>query len=412
MQKGNFQELITRQLNGSLLPEEQEALHAALASNADGVELKTAMEELLQQTPPDENYDEAYWAAVAQQIIAIDKPATVTDAIIKPVEKAPFHRIHFLKTTWFRYAAVVLLLLGGVAGFRTLYKKNKAAQITARIEKNRNNDSPPGGNKALLTLANGTTIVLDTAANGQLASQGNISIVKLQNGQLKFVVNPSANTTDTTTNQLNTITTPRGGQYQLQLPDGTHIWLNAETAFTFPTAFTSNMRLVKLNGEAYFEVKEDAAHPFRVALPNTWVDVLGTHFNVNAYPDEKTITTTLLKGKVQVQSGNSQATLLPGYQCRTTNGSNSINQHGNTEEAVAWKNGQFQFKGADVKSIMRQVSRWYNVDVNYIDEVPSAHITGEIPRTLTLRQMTSVLEESGISIWLENDNQLYIAQGQ
>ncbi len=240
----------------------------------------------------------------------------------------------------------------------------------------------PGGNRALLTLADGSTIVLDSASNGMLSRQGNIKVLKLDNGSLSYTgqgMKKSANNETV----FNTISTPRGGQYQVTLSDGTKVWLNAASSISFPVAFTATGRSVSVTGEAYFEVAHDRHRPFKVQINNSEIEVLGTHFNVNAYEDEATVRTTLLEGKIKqtTKDGTLQKILLQGQQSDIRkNGEISVSSNVDTEEAVAWMQGNFQFRSADLRAVLRQVSRWYDVDIEYKGNV-DLHFTGQLPRS-------------------------------
>jgi len=264
-------------------------------------------------------------------------------------------------------------------------------------------DVAPGGDKAVLTLADGTKIVLDTAANGSLAQQGGISVIKL-GGQLTY---DAENGTKEVL--YNTITTPRGGQYQLELADGSKVWLNAASSLRYPTAFVGKERLVELIGEGYFEVAHNATQPFRVRVNavsgqggQMEVTVLGTHFNINSYSDEPHAKTTLLEGRVQVKKGDRYIYLNPGQQASVEDGSSAIRVANNVdvEEVVAWKNGLIQFSGADLGVVMRNISRWYNIEVSY-SNIESAHLSGRVSRNLKLSQVITVLQESGIDVKME-----------
>jgi ferric-dicitrate binding protein FerR (iron transport regulator) len=253
------------------------------------------------------------------------------------------------------------------------------------------NDALPGRSKAVLTLANGSSILLDSVANGMLAQQGNATVVKLNNGQLAY------NTLAEKPTEVlyNTLATPRGGQYQLVLPDGSKVWLNAASSIRYPTAFAGKERKIEITGEAYFEVAKNTGVPFIVSTNGMDVKVLGTRFNVNAYDDEATIRTTLLEGAVLVTKDAATAILKPGQQSRLTK-SGVINVINDTdiEEAVAWKNGLFSFKSADIKTVMRQIARWYDVEVVYEKEVQEQFHT-EINRNTNASKVFKILETTG-----------------
>jgi ferric-dicitrate binding protein FerR (iron transport regulator) len=266
-------------------------------------------------------------------------------------------------------------------------------------------DVMPGGNKAILTLANGSQIVLDSAVNGILTHQGNIKVIKLTNGQLVYE-NAGARADEVL---YNTMSTPRGGQYSLILPDGSRVWLNAVSSIRFPTAFLGEERTVEITGEAYFEIAKDPLRPFRVLVNSGLKDrrlevaVLGTHFNINAYKDEATIKTTVLEGSVKVSHGSSHTTIEPGEQTQFDNGILQIVHDANVTETVAWKDGRFEFKDTDLKTIMRQLMRWYDVDVQYNGNISERYFTADISRNKSLSGVLKMLELSDIDFKLEGN---------
>lgn len=307
------------------------------------------------------------------------------------------HRVHFLRTHFFRYAAAVLLLIGIGALLWGLLRTNKQQDIVKQTTTTNQTDIAPGGDKATLTLADGSVIVLDSTANGQIASQHGVVIVKKRNGELKY---ESAKAPVAIA--YNTMRTPRGGQYQLSLPDGTKVWLNAASSITYPVAFTGKERAVTITGEAYFEVTHNAAMPFRVVANEVKVEVLGTSFNISAYDDEAVTSTTLLKGSVKIGHTGQQALLQPGQQAQAnaTRGLQIVSNV-NTEAVTAWKNGYFSFQHSDLPAIMRQLSRWYDVSVEYHGEVPKGKFGGDIGRNTNLSQVLTILEESNIHFRIE-----------
>jgi transmembrane sensor len=289
---------------------------------------------------------------------------------------------------WMIPAAAVMLFLLTIGFYFFFSSKKTIPQEIVKKEATKVipvNDKTPGGNKAILTLADGSSIVLDSASNGTLGQQGNIKIIKLDNGLLAYSVN-GKQLTESDEAFYNTISTPRGGQYQITLADGTMVWLNAASSIRFPVLFTGAQRKVEITGEVYFEVAKNKAKPFKVKATSSEIEVLGTHFNVNAYDDEASIKTTLLEGAVKVSAtsfvSNTQTTkfLLPGQQASNSNdGKISIINNADLEETMAWKNGRFQFKSTDLKSILRQIARWYDVDVEYKGSV-NLHFTGQLTR--------------------------------
>jgi transmembrane sensor len=257
----------------------------------------------------------------------------------------------------------------------------------------------PGGNKAILTLADGSKIVLDDASNGKIASQAGVSISKSSNGQLIYNFSGAGMPVATSGKMLfNRLYTPRGGQYQVVLPDGSKVWLNSDSELSFPITFNGRDRRVELTGEAYFEVKHMDDVPFKVATAQQEIKVLGTHFNVNGYTDEQDIHTTLLQGSVMVsnlRSGSHQL-LVPGQQSNINKSDGAIKVKSvNLDEAVAWKNGYFLFDNRDLKSIMKVISRWYNVDVEFKSINTSEKFGGTFSRSADLSEILTNLQDLG-----------------
>jgi len=285
--------------------------------------------------------------------------------------------------------AAAIILLAGTGAWWFLHRPSDRPAVAATTSPA--NDVQPGGNKAILTLANGSTIILDSVANGSLAQQGRTAVLKTANGQLAYA--PEG--TKTTDVLYNMLATPKGGQYQLVLPDGSKVWLNAASSIRYPTAFVGGERRVTITGEAYFEIKENAAMPFVVAANNKGeIKVLGTQFNVNAYDDEPVAKTTLLEGSVLVEKNAEKVLLRPGQQAQLTKaGSLSIIKDADIEETVAWKNGKFSCRNMALEDIMRQVARWYNVEVVYEDRI-TEHYTVSVDRSLPVSSLFTSLEQS------------------
>jgi ferric-dicitrate binding protein FerR (iron transport regulator) len=311
----------------------------------------------------------------------------------------PVQRVHFLqRNRWWAAAAIILLLGTGAYLFLNRSRPQKAVLVQVQPESQLKKDVAPGGNKAMLILANGTAIILDSAANGQLAQQGKTIVSKLNNGQIAYAASNSPSTGGGWGEALyNTLSTPRGGQYQLVLPDGSIVWLNAASSIRYPTAFAGNERRVEVTGEAYFEVVKNAAMPFSVKMNNgAAVEVLGTHFNINAYNDEPATKITLLEGSIKVSGKKGNVVIKPGQQARLTDQSSILKVSDDTdvEEVMAWKNGAFQFGGADIQTVMRQISRWYDVEVEYKGNI-SLHFAGTMSRNVNISQVLDMLEKAG-----------------
>lgn len=304
----------------------------------------------------------------------------------------------FVKYKWFAIASIFLVISGLTLLFFS--KENVTQQVVAFTNKPVKNTIVPGSNNAVLTLADGNQISLNDKENGVLASQSGVIITKNKDGQLQYQIKADAPA------GINTISTPRGGQYQLILVDGTKVWLNAASSITFPTQFNGAERKVEIIGEAYFEVAKNANKPFKVKSKNQVIEVLGTHFNVNTYDDEVADKTTLLEGSVRISkitNGAVQSTtskiLKPGQQASVSaNQSQILLAIADEDEAVAWKNGYFKFNKADIQTIMRQVSRWYNVDVEYKGEMNEDLFVGKINRSEHVEEVLSILERSKINV--------------
>jgi len=301
-----------------------------------------------------------------------------------------------VKRLWYRIAAAAsVLLFLGVASYLIypLIHQSSPQAVTAQLV----NDIGPGGNKAILTLDNGKKVVLEDAKNGMISRQGSTLVNKTSSGNLLYnVIN-----NEETAVVYNTVSTPYGGQYQVTLLDGTKVWLNAGASLRFPTSFPGHERNVELNGEAYFEVAKDKTKPFFVTVntpsgKSMTVQVLGTHFNVNAYPDEQHNITTLLEGSVKVNYEQENVLLIPGKQAVLNKASGKMNiRDADTEEATAWKNGYFLFNNDKVENIMRQISRWYNVEINYQGDVSKKAIGGSVSRFKNVSEVLKMLELTG-----------------
>jgi ferric-dicitrate binding protein FerR (iron transport regulator) len=315
---------------------------------------------------------------------------------------------------WTAAAAVLLVLITATWLWRAgKQMTDDRSQMTGK------NTILPGGNKATLTLADGRIIILDSTDNGTIATQNGIKVIKLNNGQLAYqsdIRDPTSDIRDRRLNiSYNTLTTPRGGQYQLTLPDGSKVWLNAASSIQYPTVFTGKERKVMLTGEAYFEIAQNPASPFKVNTPTQEVEVLGTDFNINAYTDEPVIKTTLLQGSVKVTpviSPLSSVILKKGQQAQLNAGAHPglVVVEADTEQAVAWKNGLFSFEGAGLEQVMRQLSRWYDVEVQYEGKIPAFTFGGKIQRNLALADLLVILQRAEVKFRIEQGRKLVVTQ--
>jgi len=286
---------------------------------------------------------------------------------------------------WGRWAAAAVLAAAVAGAFFWLKPaKTKGTGAIHMAQK----EVPPGGNKAILTLADGTMVVLDSAGTGPIARQGNSTIVKKADGQIEYDVKGLAGEKV----MINTMQTPRGGQYQLTLPDGTKVWLNSESSISYPAVFLGGERNVKITGEAYFEVTGDPRRPFKVELNgSSSIEVLGTHFNINAYADEPAMKATLLEGSIRLKNDGSSALLAPGDQAQIGR-TIQVHKDADLDKVVAWKNGLFNFNHSDLPEVMRQLARWYDMDVVYDGAVPDFRFRGKLSKDLSLSQVLRILE--------------------
>ncbi|MET6996334.1 FecR domain-containing protein [Chitinophaga defluvii] len=305
---------------------------------------------------------------------------------------------------WVAAAGIALLVCGSYFYFSQRSPSVDAAKISGNTHLQLN-DVPPGGSKAVLTLADGSTIVLDSAKNGTLIRQGTVDISKPEDGQLAYNTGaPGAKEV-----LYNIIATPRGGEYALQLADGSKVWINAASSLRFPTAFNGDERRVELTGEAYFEVAGDPGKPFKVIVNGIEVAVLGTHFNINAYTDESSIRTTLVEGAVKVTGEHQSLLLSPGQQAQVDKaGEMTLIKKANLDVATAWKNGRFEFEDNSITSVMQQIQRWYNVAVVYDGKIPDIRFSGAISRQENVSKVLSMLELTHLVRFRMENNTIHI----
>ncbi|MGV3509199.1 MAG: FecR family protein [Sphingobacteriaceae bacterium] len=308
------------------------------------------------------------------------------------------------KVSWINSWAIAATIALAVLSAGLLFLTNDPRENLEQNTTSHKLDIAPGSDKAILTLADGSRIVLGDSIKGEITKQGNSLVINTNNVVSYNTKNPGLNSNATPA--YNTITTPRGGQYKIILPDNTVVWLNAASSLRFPTAFTGNERKVELTGEAYFEVAKNKAMPFKVNAGNSQIEVLGTHFNVMAYTDEHSTNTTLIEGSVKVIKDNSEALLVPGQQAKVADKINVASADVN--EAIAWKNGLFQFKEAELKTILRQISRWYDVEIEYEGKLPKEKFRAEVSREANLSQVLKILEISGVNFTIKEGRKIIV----
>jgi len=374
MEKYNAKDLISKYNEGTATPEERMLVESGFLK-----ELENSA-----HTPSQERIE------LADKRIAAKLMAYIGNTQAKTVR------------LWPRIAVAASILVFFSVGLYFYVNKIKNSPLSVQHSQH---DIAPGSNKAILTLANGKTIILTGAKNGQLAIQGNMAVTKKADGEVAYSKqsdpdsyrneNPIRQKADEI--EYNTMTTPRGGKYDLTLADGTKVWLDAASSITYPVAFTGHDRSVQITGQVYFEVTHNAAKPFSVSVNGETVEVLGTHFNINAYGDEPVMKTTLLEGSIKVSKNGKTALLKPGQQSIIQSNSNSITVRDvDTEEATAWKNGYFLFDNESLESVMRKVSRWYDVDIQYpADQKVKETYGGSITRYSNVSKVLDMLEITG-----------------
>lgn len=380
-----LEELFQRWMNGQATPLESKELMDLLERS----DLDRELPPLLKAAWDELQAGQAYTAHRKDEIVN------------RILQQAPSQaRTHTLRGRSWWWAAAALCVIAGAAlwlNTRPLKKQLVASAGAVR-------DVPPGRQGAVLTLANGKTIVLDSTGNGVIASQSGTRVV-LSNGSLQYDAAAAGSVS------YNTITTPRGRKFQLVLPDNTKVWLNAGSSLRYPTAFLGAERLVEVTGEAYFEITKNAAMPFHVRVNDRIeIKVLGTSFNVNAYSDEASINTTLMEGAVLVEApGGRQLRISPGQQAKVLpDASIALQNEVNTGQVIAWKEGYFNFEGATLQQVMRQLARWYDIEVIYEGKVPDITFEGELLTSLQLSQVLKILSRVEVRYRIEEGKRLII----
>ncbi len=353
--------------------------------------LKNWLSGKLEETDPVTVYDQKRWDTVIEKIVreAQDNNREIYELSPQPKNRRFWQRI--------AVAASIILTLG-LSYWLYERQGTHSDQNEIPVAKVSNDIKAPGNSRAMITLADGRKVYLDSAGKGTLATQGNVQLVKLADGQIAYHQKPESGNQEL---EYNTLFNPRGSKVvSVTMADGTKVWLNAESSLRYPTAFIGKERKVEITGEAYFEVAPSVSaddgtkKTFIVQKGDMRITVLGTHFNVNAYDDETVAKVTLLEGSVKINSGNTSGLLKPGQQARISSGI-KIGDDVDLEEVMAWKNGKFQFGDAtDIATIMKQVGRWYDVDIEYKGTI-TRHIGGTISRFENASQVLKMLEMTG-----------------
>ena len=374
-------------VQGNLSIGEEEEFMELLAASENKEEVQKLLYKLIDESRLQTRMQPERAAFVLKNILQNDRASLISIDDKRSV--FPFAK--------FAVAASVIVFIC-VSVFWIISRQDKTQPTVAVIQlKKLAPEVFPGGNHAILTMADGTQIVLDSIKNGEIRS-GKATITK--KGGLLVYDASALKTSQVVT--YNTLSTPAGGQYKVVLADGSEVWLNASSSIRFPTAFKGKYRDVELTGEAYFEVAKNKEKPFHVNVNGMQVEVLGTHFNVNAYDDEGAIKTSLLEGSVKIKKGTVSSLLRPGQQGVLKKNSNNVEvKSADMDEVIAWKNGLFQFDGADIETIMHEVGRWYDVDIEYAGKVPQRRFEGKISRDAQLSDVLKILELSNVKFTVE-----------
>jgi ferric-dicitrate binding protein FerR (iron transport regulator) len=405
-----WRQYVTRQIT----PEELDQLYGQIRDAALDDENIRMFQQSIASIPASEHLSTDVQADIWNQILQLMSDPTAVAPMAEGLSAAnqPIHPISPIRPArrvpllrqWVAAAILLCVVAGGY-----LWYQHRQTQESAIVQEMpiTTNDVQPGGNKAILTLSGGRQIVLDSAHEGELAIQGDVQVTKTDSG--KLVYQPIRKSMESAV-AYNTLTIPRGGHYQLTLPDGTRVWLNAASSITYPIAFPGAERKVTINGEAYLEVSRNSRQPFIAQAGDISIQVLGTSFNINAYTDEPAVKAVLTEGSIRVSHDTSSVVVRPGEQALLKKGDNAVRLGpANVDAAIAWKNGIFELANADVASIMRQVARWYDVEVMYKGNVPKGTISGEVPRSLNLSEMVKVLALSGIRCNI-NERKLIVSE--
>lgn len=388
MSDQNITELLNRFFQGEITPEEKERLSHWIRESGNEAELETLMAETWQQFKP-------------QQSLSDSKADALLQSILQKTRKAKRSSVRLLHKFYRIAAAASIVLLLGLSLYFWIDQNTGIKQPVPQSA--RQDIAPPQTLDAVLMLGNGEQIVLKQAPNGILAVEGSVNIRKTTDGQITYQSGQSGHDEEIV---YNTLSIPKGSKtLSLELADGTKVWLNAASTLRYPNRFIGNQRQVEVRGEAYFEVAKNEDRPFTVNVDNkTEIKVLGTHFNINAYDDESTIKTTLLEGSVQVSSSLSHSvTLFPGQQSVMDTKGNIRVTEADTGQAIAWKNGLFDFKEADIQTIMRQLARWYDLEVAYEKEITEKFYV-KMSRDTHISNVFKILETTGaVAFRIEGD---------
>lgn len=382
MSQSKLEELLRRFVEGEISRSEYEQLFDHIRSvSVEDHELNNAVDQVFKSI---KSYED---------LSADDKELLYKNILSSVSAEEKQSAQEYSRSLWYRLGIAASIFIALSVGL-FYYLDEPAVQPLLTIDQTpKHAPIVPGGNKAILTLSDGSRIILDHAKNGVLANQAGVSIQKTSDGELLYQFSKTHDAENQVVEDIlyNKIETPKGGKYQVNLPDGSIVWLNSASILRFPALFSGNTREVELTGEAFFDVAKNKNKPFKVITKDQIVEVLGTRFNINSYGDEETIKTTLIEGSVKIIYKNKVVLLSPGQQFQP-NESKSRVIEADTEEVIAWKNGYFLFKDENIHSIMRKLSRWYDVEVTYQGEIPEYGFGGNISRSKDITEVLDALQ--------------------
>lgn len=389
-----IRELINRYISGRISAAEEELLFDWMGDSSKSELVKQVFEELIAERPTSQELELVANDTRIAEILSIDKA-------LKQYPGRVFRLAGVSR--WFKYAAILLVVIGVGASVWLLKREDNKSIVKTETQ----TDIKPGGLKAVLRLGDGTEINLDEVENGLISQRGSVRVVKTANGQIVYDVRESGNQGV----EWNTVSTPVGGQFQIALPDGTMVWLNAASSIAFPSKFGGKERRVKVSGELYLDVAKNTKLPFLVDIgQQSVVEVLGTGFNINSYANENGIATTLVEGSVKINTSGKSTILSPGQQAVILTTRNSAEKSDiriktdlDISKVLAWKNGLFSFDNADLHSVMRQLERWYGIKVIYQGTATDLTLRGEMYRNVNLSTVLEFLEKMGVRFRLEGN---------
>lgn len=380
MKTTRFELLLEQYITGQLTQAGQEEFFLLLNEESNIA--------LLQQILKEE-WEQGTFDATANEQVA----GLVEKYVLQKINEKPERKIFRLGRAWRIAAAAAAIIICAGAGYWFITRSSSPEKpvvqaAPAKVE-------APGINRATITLANGKKVYLDSLGNGVVAIEQGAHVIKLADGAVSYQAVGDNNSAAAPV--YNTLFNPRGSKViSLMLSDGTKVWLNNESSLIYPARFTGNARNVTITGEAYFEVAHRASMPFVVKTEKGEIEVLGTHFNINAYNDEADMKVTLLEGRVRVSAGAGNVVITPGQQALVATDKLQMVPGVDTSKVMAWKNGYFQFQGSDIKEVMRQIARWYDTEIGYEGKIPERQFAGQLQRTASLSDVLRILEESNV----------------